>query len=180
MKKKPGKRPPMTEEEKAARAKLREELKDKLPPMALRSVGNRGPSPDKYTDEFIAKVATDILKWSAHPEAYFIDDFCGDYLPSITRTAIIEFANKDNVFAQTLELVKRRLISRLDRLALNKKIDGNYLSKIKPLIDKEYREWRLTELKAETQDANKGVINVTINPGKGLVEEPVKTIEVKE
>jgi len=54
--------------------------------------------------------------------------------------------------------------------------DGNFLAKILPMMDPEYREWCMTLAKVEGREGQAQAINIHINPEKGLEQ---KTIEVK-
>lgn len=178
MKKTGNKRPALTETEKAARAQLRELHKDSKSPMALLSTGNRGQPPSKFTEEYLEKIAKELMTWSKKDDSYFISAFCAEHEDDIDKEIFSELVDRSLVFKGAFFKVKERLINRVRSAAMQKKLDGNFCSKILPLIDKEYREWRLTELKMEAMGDNEKNITINIRPGIGLGGD-VKTLDVK-
>lgn len=173
-------RPPMTAEEKAAREKLREEKRGTMSNMALIALGNRGPAPIKHTDEFLNQIAEDLEAWSKLPNSHFIIQFCLDYKTPVDKDELQEYSKKHEVLGRAWKNADARTNLRLDEKALKKDIDPGFWSKIKPLKDKEFREWRMTELKMEAQSDHEKNITINIKPGIGLGQESIKTISVQE
>jgi len=174
MKKKSAKRPPMTQAEKDARLKLREDKKGTVSPMALYALGNRGPAPTRFTEEYLTELALKIDEWSKRDDAMYIEHFGLEH--NIGKDMLPKLTEKSDVFAQSYANARARTLVRLKTMAFLRQGDGNFLAKILPMMDPEYREWCMTLAKVEGREGQAQAINIHINPEKGLEQ---KTIEVK-
>ena len=103
MKKKKNKRPPMTEEEKIERQKLRDSLKGQLSEKALYAIGNRGQPPSKYTPEYLEKLAVELDEWSRNDDSCFFGEFCLVHEDDLNEEEFFKLAEKSEVFGRTLK-----------------------------------------------------------------------------
>jgi hypothetical protein len=171
------KRPPLTKKERKEREALREASKGKTTEMGLYSIGNRGQPIQRYTEEYAMQVAKDMLEWCEREDSLFINEFAVNYKEYIPKDQLKVMADRYDVFKCVLQKVKQILTIRLDKLAIDKKIDSNFYSKIKPLHDQEYREWMRELAGIESDKNSKQEIHVTITPGGKLAAEDSKTID---
>jgi len=176
MKKKKNKRPPMTEEEKIERQKLRDSLKGQLSEKALYAIGNRGQPPSKYTPEFLEELAQELDEWSKHEDSCFFGEFCLKHTDDLDEEKFFKLAEKSEVFETTLKRVKERLVMNFDKKALSRKYDASYAAKIKPLFDMKYREWCMLLARIEGEASKAQQVQFVITPG-GAHPVEAKTID---
>lgn len=129
------------------------------------AVGNSG-RPKTHTKEFIDQVGKDLFIWAKKPTSLFLEEFAGNYPEFLDKRKLSEFANENKEFNETFSKVKQILLSRIKSGACFKTMDGNFVAKILPLVDKEYKEWRKEELQLESDSKEDKEVHIFIHPDR--------------
>jgi hypothetical protein len=135
--------------------------KKKEKPKAKRPCG----APLLYTPQVLEKLADDLEKWSQKDTSHFLEGFIAQCGLNLTNSDMQEFSGKNQKFKETLLRVKYRLIDRIKSKGCSKVFDGNFVSKLLPLIDLEYRKWRQTELQIGQENAE-NAFRLLIHPDR--------------
>ena len=133
--------------------------------------------PLKYTAEVISQVGKDLLHWAEKDDAYYLYEFMGTYKFPLRTQLFSNWARDNPEFEESLQRAKLMLLGRLYKDSSLRKIDGNFVSKILPLVDMEFRQWRLQERQIEDQHVEKS-FKLLIHPSR-IKEEITKEITVK-
>lgn|SRR3990167_2333001 len=83
--------------------------------------GEGGGAPIKYTDNFIEDIRVKLETWIQDPLNWFITDFA--ISQDLWEQRIYDFANRSELFLETLKKAQQVQLSRLVNMGLARKVD---------------------------------------------------------
>ena len=127
--------------------------------------GHKMGCPLKYTKEVINQVGEDLLHWAEKEDAYYLYEFMGTYKFPLRTQLFSNWSKESPEFDEALQRVKLILLGRLYKDSSLRKIDGSFVSKILPLVDMDFRHWKLEERQIEDQNIEK-TFRLLIHPSR--------------
>lgn len=130
---------------------------------------NASGAPPSIDLDAYDKMADDLLAWV---ETAPLGSTFGDFIcyTSYTYNQVAHAEKVCEKFAQKLFLAKRKLAAKWRQFGMEK--NSGFARMLLPLVDKEYKEWRMTELKlqaaanADPKRALEEIMNKSENPIK--------------
>lgn len=119
----------------------------------------------RWSQEAIERLIDALETWSFKSDSYFLKDFITQHKPYLTHHTLDSFAKDDPVISEIITIVKTRILARLYKDAALKKMDGNFVGKLLPIIDPDYRSWRKEELQISDESLVKK-FRLMIHPGR--------------
>ena len=120
--------------------------------------------PEKYTPEIIKEIGDAMLEWSRKPDSLFMEGFTASFDKYLVdRRLFPEWEKTDKEFSDKLYQSRSNLLTRMKQGSASKAYDGNFISKILPLSDPEYKEWRMQELKLAADNAKDQTVTIRID-----------------